>query len=98
MARRSRGMGAAAHASAGHRSLPWGYTSRTCRTRRQCGRHHSPPPGVARALGYWAARFRPGQPAGDLPEVADVQAAVVAAAATGAGSTWPNRTSSTCMA
>jgi Questin oxidase-like len=40
---------------------------------------------LARALGYWAARFRPGQPAGDLPEVADVQAAVVAAAATGAG-------------
>ena len=40
---------------------------------------------LARALGYWAARFRPGQPAGGLPEVADVQAAVVAAAATGAG-------------
>ena len=40
---------------------------------------------LARALGYWAARFRPGQPPGGLPEVADVQAAVVAAAATGAG-------------
>jgi hypothetical protein len=39
---------------------------------------------LARALGYWAARFRPGQPAGLPPEVADVQAAVVAAAATGA--------------
>ena len=40
---------------------------------------------LARALGYWAARFRPGQPAASPPEVVDVQAAVVAAAASGAG-------------
>ena len=40
---------------------------------------------LARALGYWAARFRPGEPAGSPPEVADVRAAVVAAAAAGAG-------------
>jgi Questin oxidase-like len=40
---------------------------------------------LARALGYWAARFRPGQAAGQPPEVADVKAAVVAAAAAGAG-------------
>jgi hypothetical protein len=40
---------------------------------------------LARALGYWAARFRPGRPAGRPPEVADVKAAVVGAAAAGAG-------------
>ncbi len=39
---------------------------------------------LARALGYWAARFRVGQPAGLSSDVADVQAAVVSAAATGA--------------
>jgi hypothetical protein len=40
---------------------------------------------LARALGYWAARFRPGQPAGPPTEVEDVKAAVVSAAAAGAG-------------
>jgi hypothetical protein len=39
---------------------------------------------LARALGYWAARFRPGQPVGGSPEVEDAKAAIVAAAATGA--------------
>jgi hypothetical protein len=39
---------------------------------------------LARALAYWAARFRPGQPAGQTPEAGDVNAAVVAAAARGA--------------
>jgi hypothetical protein len=39
---------------------------------------------LARALGYWAARYRPGQPAGAAPAVDDVKAAVVAAAAVGA--------------
>jgi Questin oxidase-like len=39
---------------------------------------------LARALGYWAARFRPGQPAGEPIEVEDIKGAVVAAAAGGA--------------
>jgi hypothetical protein len=39
---------------------------------------------LARALAYWAARFRPGQPAGHPPEVEDVKAALVGAAASGA--------------
>jgi Questin oxidase-like len=39
---------------------------------------------LARALGYWAARFRPGQPANSPSDVADAQAAVVDAAAAGA--------------
>jgi len=40
---------------------------------------------LARALGYWAARSRPGQAAGPPPEVADVTAAIVAEAANAAG-------------
>ena len=39
---------------------------------------------LARALGYWAARFRPGQDAGPPPPVDDLHAAVVGAAAEGA--------------
>jgi hypothetical protein len=39
---------------------------------------------LARALGYWAARYRAGQPAGTVPDVDDAKTAVVAAAATGA--------------
>jgi hypothetical protein len=39
---------------------------------------------LARALGYWAARYREGQPAGPLPPVGDVRMAVVHAAADGA--------------
>ncbi len=39
---------------------------------------------LARALGYWAARFRPGQAAGPSPQVDDLHAAVVEAAADGA--------------
>jgi hypothetical protein len=40
---------------------------------------------LARALGYWAARFRPGRPADGPLEVEDAKSAVVAAAAIGAG-------------
>jgi hypothetical protein len=39
---------------------------------------------LARALGYWAARFRAGQPAGPLPPAGDLRLAVVRAAADGA--------------
>src|ERR1700729_940269 len=39
---------------------------------------------LARALGYWAARYREGQPAGPLPPAGDVRMAVVRAAADGA--------------
>jgi len=39
---------------------------------------------LARALGYWAARYRPGQAASGNDEVDDVQQAVLAAAADGA--------------
>ena len=39
---------------------------------------------LARALGYWAARYREGQPAGPLPPAGDVRIAVVRAAADGA--------------
>ena len=39
---------------------------------------------LARALGYWAARYREGQPAGPLPPAGDVRMAVVWAAADGA--------------
>jgi len=39
---------------------------------------------LARALGYWAARYREGQPAGPLLPAGDVQMAVVQAAADGA--------------
>jgi Questin oxidase-like len=39
---------------------------------------------LARALGYWAARFHPGEPAAHDREVGDVRAAVIAAAAGGA--------------
>jgi len=39
---------------------------------------------LARALGYWAARYREGQPAGPLPAADDVRMAVVRAAAGGA--------------
>ncbi len=40
---------------------------------------------LARALAYWAARFRPGRPADGPLEVEDAKSAVVAAAAIGAG-------------
>jgi len=36
---------------------------------------------LARALGYWAARYREGQPAVPLPAAGDVQLAIVRAAA-----------------
>ena len=39
---------------------------------------------LARALAYWAARYREGQPAGPLPPAGDVRMAVVRAAADGA--------------
>ena len=39
---------------------------------------------LARALGYWAARYREGQPAGLLPPAEDIRMAVVRAAADGA--------------
>ena len=39
---------------------------------------------LARALGYWAARFRAGQPASPLPPAGDLRLAVVRAAADGA--------------
>jgi len=39
---------------------------------------------LARALGYWAARYREGQPAGPPPPASDVRMAVVHAAADGA--------------
>ena len=39
---------------------------------------------LARALGYWAARYRDGQPASPLPPAGDVRMAVVRAAADGA--------------
>jgi len=39
---------------------------------------------LARALGYWAARYREGQPAVPLPAAGDVQLAIVRAAADGA--------------
>jgi Questin oxidase-like len=39
---------------------------------------------LARALGYWAARFRPGEDAGLPAEVEDANAAIVASAANGA--------------
>jgi hypothetical protein len=39
---------------------------------------------LARALGYWAARYRPGQPASPLPHAGDLRMAVVRAAADGA--------------
>src|SRR6266704_1668447 len=39
---------------------------------------------LARALGYWAARYREGQPASPLPPAGDVRLAVVRAAADGA--------------
>ena len=39
---------------------------------------------LARALGYWAARYREGQPVGALPPAADIRMAVVQAAADGA--------------
>jgi hypothetical protein len=39
---------------------------------------------LARALGYWAARYREGQPAGPPPSAGDVRMAVVRAAADGA--------------
>jgi hypothetical protein len=39
---------------------------------------------LARALGYWAARYRAGQPASPLPPAGDVRMAVVRAAADGA--------------
>ena len=39
---------------------------------------------LARALGYWAARFRAGQPASPLPPAGDLRMAVVEAAAGGA--------------
>jgi hypothetical protein len=39
---------------------------------------------LARALGYWAARYREGQPPGPLPSAGEVRMAVVRAAADGA--------------
>ena len=39
---------------------------------------------LARALGYWAARYREGQPASPLPPAGDLRTAVVRAAADGA--------------
>ena len=39
---------------------------------------------LARALGYWAARYREGQPASPLPHAGDLRMAVVEAAADGA--------------
>jgi hypothetical protein len=39
---------------------------------------------LARALGYWAARYRAGQPAGPLPPAGDARMAVIQAAADGA--------------
>jgi hypothetical protein len=39
---------------------------------------------LARALGYWAARYRDGQPASPLPPASDLRLAVVRAAADGA--------------
>jgi hypothetical protein len=39
---------------------------------------------LARALGYWAARYRDGQPASPLPPAGDLRMAVVRAAADGA--------------
>ena len=39
---------------------------------------------LARALGYWAARYRAGQPASPLPHAGDLRMAVVEAAADGA--------------
>jgi hypothetical protein len=39
---------------------------------------------LARALGYWAARYRAGQPATPLPHAGDLRMAVVRAAADGA--------------
>jgi hypothetical protein len=39
---------------------------------------------LARALGYWAARYREGQPAGQLPPAGDLRMALVRAAADGA--------------
>ena len=39
---------------------------------------------LARALGYWAARYRPGQPARPLSPAGDLQMAIVEAAADGA--------------
>ena len=39
---------------------------------------------LARALGYWAARYRDGQPASRLPHAGDLRMAVVEAAADGA--------------
>ena len=39
---------------------------------------------LARALGYWAARYREGQPASPLPPAGDLRMAVVRAAADGA--------------
>ena len=39
---------------------------------------------LARALGYWAARYREGQPASPLPPAGDLRMAVIEAAAGGA--------------
>jgi hypothetical protein len=39
---------------------------------------------LARALGYWAARFRPGRPVGDPVEADDLHRAIIEAAAAGA--------------
>jgi hypothetical protein len=44
---------------------------------------------LARALGYWAARYRGGQPAGPLPPAGDVRMALVRAAAGGASRYLP---------
>ena len=53
---------------------------------------------LARALGYWAARYREGQPASPLPPAGDFRMALVGPRPTAHAATWPGPTSSTCMA
>ena len=54
---------------------------------------------LARALGYWAARYREGQPIGPLPPAGDVRIALaVGPRPTAHAATWPGPTSSTCTA
>ena len=54
---------------------------------------------LARALGYWAARYHAGQPAGPQGPTDDPRAAVVRAAADGGpATTWPGPTSFICTA
>jgi hypothetical protein len=53
---------------------------------------------LARALGYWAARYRDGQPASPLPAAGDLRMASCRPPLTAPAATWPGPTSSACTA